>query len=423
MSDTETLVNGLSDSDIPNDNKRASVGRKAPQSNRLRAASISRAVNSALSEKSNAMYQRNFPTPNVTICPPTSQARQTATEISKIRTYLLEIRRESICMHEELNDKIENIEEERKKDQKKMEAMMEMAKKHAHRMEGEVIQIRSMMLAAGKSRKRKLGEDADWDEEMSLKKRIRGGPPRGAAATLQPLSENVGNSSSSAAIPVQEAQADIPAQVRLGRGGPMSAGSSLSNARLSTAAAPNASPYPQRANRFSGRFENAPNIGAADPNYTDSSGHSSPRVRQSPPGDESPSRQLIREATGATPRMRNLAMSAPNIQFPNSQRARQHLGMSSPPQDQLTEGNVQRMGSLSSLGSNFSGIQRPVRGSPGLSQVNSLLDPPSVDTALLAAREKNALATLEAQRRILEHAQRHGLDSAIDSIDGQLRNY
>jgi hypothetical protein len=86
MSDTETVVNGLSDSDALSDNEHTPVGEKAPQRKQTYTASIARAVNSALcvsdmaseivffhsyvvQEKPNTTHQRKFRTPRFTISP------------------------------------------------------------------------------------------------------------------------------------------------------------------------------------------------------------------------------------------------------------------------------------------------------------------------------------------------------------------
>jgi len=86
MSETETIANGLSDSDAPSDKEHIPVREKAPKRKQTHTASIARAVNSALcvsemaseivffhsyvvQEKPNTTHQRKIRTPRITISP------------------------------------------------------------------------------------------------------------------------------------------------------------------------------------------------------------------------------------------------------------------------------------------------------------------------------------------------------------------
>ena len=89
-------------------------------------------------------------------CVATSQTRPIATGASKTTALWVKTQIEWSFHPEKLKYRLDNVEEARKKDQKKMELMMEM-----------IMQLQES------SRKRKVGEDVGWAEQSSkrLKKR------------------------------------------------------------------------------------------------------------------------------------------------------------------------------------------------------------------------------------------------------------
>jgi hypothetical protein len=101
-----------------------------------------------------SVYSHSSCSLNLT-CVATPQAHQTATDASK--TTALETQIEWNFWFEGLKYRLDNVEEARKKDEKKMEVMMEMI----------------MQLQDESSRKRKVGEDVGRAEESSKKLKKR----------------------------------------------------------------------------------------------------------------------------------------------------------------------------------------------------------------------------------------------------------